>query len=295
MHVVLSVIYWNCSKFLWHSETYSLRISWYGLCFSLGILLSSISAIYLALSCFPEKDRFLFSKEQLKDALENFALYSLLFIIPGSRIAYILFYGGWFYLQNPLEMFKIWNGGLASHGGIVGLLLWAMIFSKKYKKKIPILTFLFICDLIASVFGIAAFLIRIGNFMNQEIVGTPTDLPWGVIFSSTSQGMAGIPLHPVQLYEGLSYLLLSSCLFFLSYKRYFSLGSGWVTSLALIGVSIIRFFAEFFKSHQGVVVSADCLFTMGQLLSFPMFMLGLSLGVSCFIRSKKNISSITEK
>lgn len=296
MQAVLSVIYWNYSKFLWHSETYSLRISWYGLCFSIGILFSSIAAIYLALSCYSEKNRHIFSKQQLKEALENFALYSLIFIIPGARLAYILFYGGSFYIQHPIEIIKVWNGGLASHGGIVALLLWAMIYSRKYRKKIPSLTFLFICDLSASVFGIAAFLIRIGNFMNQEILGLPTDLPWGVVFSSpTHPGMAGIPLHPVQLYEGVSYLLLSSVLFFCSYKRYLVLGSGSQTSLALIGISIIRFLAEFLKSHQGAVLSADSLFTMGQILSFPMFILGLSLGIFCFIRSKKNISSIAEK
>ncbi|WP_166484582.1 prolipoprotein diacylglyceryl transferase [Chlamydia avium] len=287
MQVVLSVIHWNYSKFLWHSEAYSLRISWYGLCFSLGILLSSVAAIYLASSCYSESDRCMFSKQQLRDALENFALYSLLFIIPGARIAYVLFYGGHFYFQHPIEILKIWNGGLSSHGGIVGLLLWAMIYSKKYKKKIHTLTFLFICDLGAAVFGILAFLIRIGNFMNQEIVGIPTDLPWGVIFSSLSHGTSGIPLHPVQLYEGVSYLLLSSLLFFATYKRYLILGSGYAASLSLIGIAVIRFFAEFFKSPQGVVVSADSLLSMGQILSLPMFILGLSLGICCFIRSKK--------
>ncbi|EPJ24343.1 prolipodiacylglyceryl transferase family protein, partial [Chlamydia psittaci 08DC60] len=92
-------------------------MSWYGLCFSVGILLTSILGICLALSSYTEEDKTRFSKEQLRLALENFALYSLLFIIPGSRIAYILFYGGDFYLKNPQEIFKVWNGGLASHGG----------------------------------------------------------------------------------------------------------------------------------------------------------------------------------
>lgn len=90
-------------------------------------------------------------------------------------------------------------------------------------------------------------MIRIGNFMNQEIVGKPTNLPWG-LFSSPTQGVLGVPTHPVQLYEGVSYLLLSIILFFLSYKRYFRLGSGWATSLGLVGISLIRFVAEFLKA-----------------------------------------------
>ncbi|QXE27121.1 prolipoprotein diacylglyceryl transferase [Chlamydia buteonis] len=293
MRIFLSAIYWNHSKFLWNSESWPLRVSWYGLCFSVGILLTSILGIYLALSSYTEEDEARFSKGQLRVALENFALYSLLFIIPGSRIAYILFYGGNFYLKNPQEIFKVWNGGLASHGGMVGLILWVIIFSWIYRKKLPILTFLFLCDLCASVFGCAAFMIRIGNFMNQEIIGTPTNLPWGIIFSSPTQGMLGVPTHPVQLYEGVSYLLLSTILFFLSYKRYFRLGSGWATSLGLIGISLIRFVAEFFKSHQGKVIGPDSWLTMGQILSLPLFVLGLSLGVVCFLKNKKDKTSIS--
>ncbi|QVE49013.1 prolipoprotein diacylglyceryl transferase [Chlamydia crocodili] len=291
MRVFLSVIYWNHSKFLWNSDNLPIRIPWYGLCFSLGILFASMLGIYLALSSYVEEDRRRFSKNQLREALENFALYSLLFIIPGSRIAYILFYGGDFYFKHPQEILKVWNGGLASHGGMVGLILWAIIFSWRYRKKIPILTFLFLCDLCASVFGCAAFMIRIGNFMNQEIIGKPTNLPWGIIFSSPTQGSLGLSVHPVQLYEGIGYLLLSIILFFLSYKRYLRLGSGWATSWGLIGISLIRFFAEFFKSHQGKVIGPDSLLTMGQILSLPLFIFGVSLGVACFIKNKKSTSS----
>ncbi|SYX08954.1 Prolipoprotein diacylglyceryl transferase,prolipoprotein diacylglyceryl transferase,prolipoprotein diacylglyceryl transferase,Prolipoprotein diacylglyceryl transferase [Chlamydia poikilotherma] len=291
MRVFLSVIYWSHSKFLWNSDNLPIRVPWYGLCFSLGILLASILGIYLALSSYHMEDKKRFSKNQLREALENFALYSLLFIIPGSRIAYILFYGGDFYFKHPQEILKVWNGGLASHGGMVGLILWAIIFSWRYRKKIPVLTFLFLSDLCASVFGCAAFMIRIGNFMNQEIIGKPTNLPWGIIFSSPTQGSLGVSVHPVQLYEGIGYLLLSIILFFLSYKRYFRLGSGWATSLGLIGISLIRFFAEFFKSHQGKVIGPNSLLTMGQILSLPLFIFGVSLGVACFIKNKKGTSS----
>ncbi|WP_348664017.1 prolipoprotein diacylglyceryl transferase [Chlamydia vaughanii] len=295
MRVFLSAIYWNHSKFLWNAETYHFRLSWYGLCFSVGILLASILGIYLAISSYSKQDSLVFSKDQLRGALENFALYSLLFIIPGSRIAYVLFYGGDFYFKHPLEILKVWNGGLSSHGGMVGLILWAMIFSWRYRRKIPKLTFLFICDLSASVFGCTAFLIRVGNFMNQEIVGTPTKLPWGIIFSEPAQGVLGVPVHPVQLYEGICYLILSAILFFLSYKRYLRIGAGYATSIALMGIAIIRFFAEFFKSHQGKVVGPDCLLTIGQMLSMPLFVFGLGLGIACFIKDKKNISSISSE
>lgn len=292
MKAVLSAIYWNYSNVLWKSDAFPFRLSWYGVCFSCGILLSAILGIYLALSRYPERDSV--TKEQLRLALENFSLYSLLFIIPGARIAYILFYGGDFYFEHPIEMLKVWNGGLASHGGIIGLLIWAMLYTRMYRSKIPFLTFLFLCDMAASVFGCAAFLIRIGNFMNQEIVGVPTELPWGVIFSSLQQGYPGVAVHPVQIYEGVGYVLLSSFIFLLVYKRYWRLGDGYATSAALIGVALIRFFAEFFKSHQGRVVSTDSLLSIGQMLSLPLFIFGICLGIFCFLKKKRN-SDLTRR
>lgn len=279
----LAIIHWNQSRFIWVSEKLGVQISWYGLCFSLGVFLSCLLGIRLALSyCKDVKE-----KTSVKTALENFSLYSLLFIVLGARVAYILFYGGRFYWRHPAEIIKIWHGGLASHGGILALILWAWCFAYRSRKTLPRLSFLFLVDLCAAAFGCAAFLIRIGNFMNQEIVGTPTSLPWGVVFSNPTDGILGQVVHPVQLYEGISYLIFSIVIYYLCYAKRLLLGSGLPCGFALMGTAVIRFLAEFVKSHQGNVVSEASYLTIGQMLSCPMFLLGLGIVFVYFIRKKR--------
>ncbi|WP_108897125.1 prolipoprotein diacylglyceryl transferase [Chlamydia serpentis] len=288
----MAVIHWDCSKILWSSEQWPIRLTWYGLFFTTGIFLSCLLGGYLALSYYGLQDRLSFSKNQLRNALEYFCLYSILFIVSGARLAYVVFYGWHFYLEHPQEIVKIWHGGLSSHGGILGFILWAAVFPKIYKRKVSKLTFLFLTDLCGSVFGIAAFFIRLGNFWNQEIVGTPTSLPWGVVFSDPMQGVIGIPVHPVQLYEGISYLVFSGVLYFLSYKRYLKLGRGYVTAIVCIGVALLRFFAEYVKSYQGKVLGEDCLLTIGQVLSIPLFGFGVILLIVCWMKARQHYTTI---
>ncbi|WP_100934734.1 prolipoprotein diacylglyceryl transferase [Candidatus Chlamydia corallus] len=292
MRAELAVIYWDHAKILWSLEQWPLRLTWYGLFFTIGIFLACLLGRYLALSYYGLKDHLSFSRSQLRVALENFFLYSILFIVPGARLAYVIFYGWNFYLQHPEEIIQVWHGGLSSHGGILGFILWAAIFSWIYRKKVSKLTFLFLTDLCGAVFGIAAFFIRLGNFWNQEIVGTPTSLPWGVVFSDPMQGVVGVPVHPVQLYEGISYLVFSGVLYFLSYKRYLKLGKGYLTSIVCMGVALIRFFAEYVKSHQGKVLEEDCLLSIGQILSIPLFVFGMILFIICSLRNRKHRSHI---
>lgn len=261
---------WDCSKFLWESKGLGVRVSWYGVFFTVGLLLSCVFGMCLALSY---QRHF---KKQFREALENFALYSIPFIVIGARLAYVFFYGGKFYLYHPSEVLRIWHGGLSSHGAIAGLLLWIVLFSKSYQLKFPSLTFFYLSDLCCSAFGWAALMIRIGNFINQEIIGTPTELPWGILFSEAQdQGV----VHPVQLYEGISYFLLSSLLYYLAYKRYLRLGEGWITAIVLMGVACIRFLAEFVKSHQGMVLDEGFCLTMGQILSIPLFISGIWVAI----------------
>lgn len=277
MKYFIAVIYWNHSKLLWKSKALGLQLSWYGVLFAAGMFISCWLGMQLALrSCNYKK---YMTKAAFEAILEKFALYSLPFIIIGARIAYVLFYGGNFYLHNPGEILKIWHGGLASHGAIVGLLLWIFLFAKRCQKKAPFLSFLFFSDLCCSVCGFGAFCIRVGNLINQEIVGKPTSLPWGIIFSDPIQGTFGVPVHPVQMYEGVSYLILSIILYFLTFTRKLTLGKGSVTSIALISIALIRFVAEFFKSFQGRLLNEESLFSMGQLLSIPLLILGIILGI----------------
>ncbi|WP_201456878.1 prolipoprotein diacylglyceryl transferase [Chlamydia sp. 17-3921] len=291
----MAVIYWNFSKFLWVSERLSLQLTWYGLFFVSGICLAYFAGARLVLSLYNTKNPSSFSKKEVQRALENFVLYSLFFIIVGARLAYVVFYGWHFYVQNPQEILKIWHGGLSSHGAIIGLLLWVAIFSWTYRKRIFWLTYLFLTDLCGAVFGCSAFLIRLGNFMNQEIIGTPTSLPWGVVFSNPVQGIRGIPVHPVQLYEAIGYLVLSLFLYILAYKRFLKLGRGWITAVVCLGVALIRFFAEFVKTHQGKVVNECSLLSIGQILSLPLFFFGVGLLGVCFMNYKKRQKRFNSK
>ena len=271
------MIHWEQSRTLLSFPRVGLHLSWYGIFFSLGIFLSSFAGIRLATALC--KDSAL--RKELRTSLENFALGALLVIIIGARVAYVLFYGGSFYFEHPLEIIKIWKGGLSSHGAIAALILWAAAFSRLHIRRLPMLSLTYICDLCGAAFGGAALSIRIGNFMNQEILGTPTYMPWGVIFSNDGNL---IPRHPVQLYEGVGYLLLSCILYRLCYRGSIRLGSGYSAAGALIGVAGIRFCAEFFKTHQGAWLDEGSFFTIGQWLSIPMIFLG---GAILWIASKK--------
>lgn len=289
MKEFFAFIDWSFPKFIWKSEQIGLQLSWYGVLFALGILIECWLGLKLAHIAYDHARKKYIDKEKFNQLIEKFALCSIPFIVVGARIAYVLFYGGRFYWKHPMEIFQIWHGGLASHGGIIGLLLWIVLFVKQYQSRVPYLTFLFLCDICCSVFGWGAFLIRIGNFINQEIVGKPTSLPWGVVFSDPVQGRGVGPVHPVQLYEGIAYLVVSVILYFFTFKRKLILGSGITTSIALISIAVIRFVAEFFKSHQGSVLSENSLLSMGQWLSLPLFAFGVVIGARVLLR--KNIEN----
>ncbi len=271
------MIHWEQSRTLLSFPQVGLHLSWYGIFFSLGIFLSSFAGIRLATVLCKDPNM----RKELKTGLENFALGALLVIVIGARAFYVLFYGGSFYFENPSEIIKIWKGGLSSHGAIIALVIWSAAFSRFHIRRLPMLSVTYICDICGAVFGVAALLICVGNFMNQEILGTPTSMPWGVVFANDSSLIAR---HPVQLYEGVSYLLLSLVLYWLCYRGSIRLGSGYSAAGALIGVASIRFCAEFFKTHQGSWLGEESLLTIGQWLSIPMVFLGIGI---LWIASKK--------
>ena len=268
------------SRILLSFPQVGLELCWYRVLFSLGIFFSYLAGIKLATTlCKNEK-----VQKELRISLENFALGALLAIVVGARVFYVLFYGGDFYFENPSEILKIWKGGLSSHGAIAAVIIWSAVFSRQHIRRLPMLSVIYICDLCGAVFGCAALFIRIGNFMNQEILGTPTSMPWGVIFANSS---SQISRHPVQLYEGFSYFLLSCILYRLCYRRIIRLGSGYSAAGALIGVACIRFLAEFFKIHQGAWLSDGGILTIGQWLSIPLLFLGA--GIIWFASKKRSL------
>ncbi len=214
-----------------------------------------------------------FKREGLPPEILDTLLYVLLgAAVVGARLGHCLFYEPEYYLARPLEILKVWEGGLASHGGAIAILLAMWWFVKKYGRKYRF-DFLWIMDRIGIATALAGALIRLGNLMNSEIYGNPTDLPWGFIFTLRGETL---PKHPTQLYESLSYLLLFGVLMLLYYKVLPRLKRGTLFGLFLIGLFTARFFIEYVKEPQ-VAFEQGMPLNMGQLLSLPFIIGGLIL------------------
>lgn len=234
------------------------KIHWYGLMYLVGFLMGW----YLAKQRIAMLDPS-WGKEQVADMI----FYIALGVVLGGRIGYVLFYQPSLIIHNPLAIFAIWQGGMSFHGGMLGVLGMMAWFGHKNGK-----TFFTMTDFIAPLVPIGLGAGRIGNFINGELWGRPTDLPWGMIYPHVDQ----LPRHPSQLYE---FLLEGGILFIVLWfmskkKRPEKTISAWF----LIGYGTTRFFVEFFREpdrHLGFI--AFDWVTMGQLLSLPMIFFGIGL------------------
>lgn len=265
-------------------------ITWYGLFFAFGFFvgyffLRYIFSIHLIQHYQYSKKQALAPSIMLADRLAVLAIIGGVF---GARLGHVFFYGWPYYKEHLQDIFKVWEGGLASHGGAIGILIGLVVFTLWNKKSYPTLTLLALLDCVVIPAAFAAGCIRIGNFINQEILGIPTDLPWGVIFLHPIDGIAGIPLHPVQLYESFFYFLVCIFLFALWKKNQQSLGKGLLTGWFFFLVFGFRFFIEFIKLPQSLVIEENQGLNMGQILSIPFVLIGLILLIT--YRCKKNNS-----
>jgi len=198
--------------------------------------------------------------------------------IIGARIGHCLFYDPQYYFSNPMEILKIWEGGLASHGGVLGIIVAIYFFSKYYSHQSMLWTF----DKLVVPTGLVAALIRFGNLMNHEIYGYPTDLPWGFRFIENlaywkHQGAAPIfspPSHPTQIYEAICYLLTFALCMWLYFKKDAWKKEGFIFGIFMICIFTSRFFIEFLKNVQEAFEESMTL-DMGQWLSIPFILLGI--------------------
>lgn len=228
-------------------------------------------------------DSLLPTEQPAQFLVERLCWFAILGTIIGARLGEIFFYNWPYYSQHPLEMIKIWNGGLASHGGVVGVVVFLLFYLKYVKKWIPQLTFLRLLDFVAIPSALVAVFIRLGNFINQEIIGTPTDMPWGVIFGHPENNSKPISRHPVQLYEAFAYLVTFFILWNVWKTEKESTKPGGIVGLLFILIFGSRFILEFWKSFQPSSLETPY-FQMGQLLSIPFVLAGLFL----WIRSRKS-------
>jgi prolipoprotein diacylglyceryl transferase len=207
--------------------------------------------------------------------------------IIGARLGHVFLYDWPRYQDNPIDIIKIWEGGLASHGGTVGIMIALFIFVKMINKQFPEFTFIDLLDILAIPTAMAAIWIRVGNFFNQEILGHATTIPWAIVFQHPYDGSAVLPRHPVQLYEAAAYLITFIFLYVLWNKKAESLKKGTVIGLFMICVFGSRFFIEFLKAPQSLILDESFLST-GQYLSIPFIIMGF--GFLFYPQDKKNKS-----
>ncbi len=215
---------------------------------------------------------------------DRLTVYMVVATVIGARVGHYLFYEKPSnYLNNLGELFEVWNGGLASHGAAIGIVLATGLFAYRYRDRSRGLSWLRILDFVAVPTALAGALIRIGNFFNQEILGKKSCLPWAVVFGHPADHSAPAPRHPVQLYEAAAYLLIFFLLLRLSYKPKYLLERGRLIGLFLILVFGARFLIEFWKLEQSHLLPFGTHLTMGQILSIPAILAGIFL----FFRRKR--------
>ncbi|CAA9288733.1 MAG: Prolipoprotein diacylglyceryl transferase [uncultured Cytophagales bacterium] len=249
----LQYITWDVSPEIFDTEYFSVR--WYGLLFALGFLLGQQILIYI------------FKKEGKPESdVEVLTVYMVLSTIIGARLGHCFFYEWDYYSQNPIKILKIWEGGLASHGATIGILFALWLYARKKKDQ----SYLWIVDRIVITVALAGCLIRLGNLMNSEIIGKPTDVPWAFVFTSVDK----VPRHPAQLYEAITCFILFGFLFWLWNRRKAKTPEGSLLGIFLIYIFGLRFVYEFLKENQ-VKFEDELALNMGQILSIPAVLGGI--------------------
>ncbi|MCL1936931.1 MAG: prolipoprotein diacylglyceryl transferase [Candidatus Azobacteroides sp.] len=262
---MLSFITWTADPVAFTIPFIDKEVRWYGIAFAVGFSLGWWIV------------QKMWKYEKLNEMwLEKLFFYVIVSATVGARLGHCLFYNPGYYLSHPIDILKIWEGGLASHGGTIGILLAIWIFSRKYHVNM-----LWVLDRVVVPVGFVAALIRLGNLMNHEIYGHPTTLPWAFRFieniSYIHRGEApvfGPPSHPTQLYEAFFYVLTSCICLWMYWKRKDYKYEGLIFGVFLIGIFLSRFFVEFFKNVQETF-EENMILDMGQLLSIPFIIAGI--------------------
>lgn len=217
--------------------------------------------------------------------------YTLIGTVVGARLGHCLFYDPGYYLSHPIEILKVWEGGLASHGGVLGIIVAIYFYSKYVSRQSMLWTF----DKLVVPTGLVAALIRIGNLINHEVYGLPTDRPWGFRFIENlhawRQGAEPIfsaPSHPTQIYEAVCYLLTFVLCMWLYFKKDAWKKEGLIFGISMICIFTARFFIEFLKNNQEDFEAAMPI-NMGQCLSIPFIVTGIYFVVRAWRRSRLNI------
>jgi phosphatidylglycerol:prolipoprotein diacylglycerol transferase len=272
---MISYIIWDIDPRVFASVEF---LRWYGLCWAIGMILGYQVMLKI------------YKQEGLSlEDLDKLTIYVALGTIIGARLGHILFYDPIYYLHNPIEIlpFRLeptfqFTGftGLASHGGVLGALFALYLYTKKHKKD-----FLWTLDRLTIAAPLLGCFIRLGNLMNSEIIGAPTQVPWAFVFTRIDQ----VPRHPAQLYEALFYLAISLILFFLWKSGRAQNYKGFLFGLGFSLIFAQRFLMEFLKENQ-VAFEETMPLNMGQILSLPL----IGIGILMMVWSLKKFASKKE-
>jgi len=251
---MLLQVTWNASPEIF--EIGPLAVRWYGLFWALSFYFG-YEIMYR-----------IFKREDVPlKQVDKLLIYMAVGSIVGARLGHCFFYDFSHYISKPLEILKIWQGGLASHGGAIGIIIALYYYQKKVSNK----SYAWLLDRLVIPISLGAFFIRMGNLMNSEIYGHQTDLPWGFIFVRAGEVL---PKHPTQFYEGIPYLLLFLVLGWLYLKKSKVLPPAFLMSLFAIVMFSVRFLVEFVKEDQELF-EANMTLNMGQWLSLPLLIAGI--------------------
>jgi len=261
---MLNAIQWNVDPNIFEIGPFTVR--WYGLMWATAIMMAWIIV------------RKTFRHEKGPEEWgEKLFYYGAIGLIVGARLGHCLFYGSdndfFYYYRNPLEILYVWEGGLASHGGAIGLLIAMYLYNKNVTKK----GYLWILDRLVIGVAIGGAFIRFGNLMNSEIFGGVTTLPWGFEFIRSAEWRSiGLPCHPTQIYEMIYCLVTFALCMWLYWKKEAGKKRGLIFGVFLIGIFFTRFMLEFIKTNQ-VHFEEGMFLNMGQILSIPFFLAGFYL------------------
>ncbi|MDA7604755.1 prolipoprotein diacylglyceryl transferase [Candidatus Pelagibacter sp.] len=235
----------------------SFEIRWYSLAYIAGIIIGWLLC-----------KKILIQKSDINEKFDDYITYLVIGMIIGGRLGYIIFYNFSYYINNFFDIFKVWEGGMSFHGGLIGIIIASILFTKKHNQD----SFLYM-DLVSLVAPIGIFFGRLANFINSELYGTPTDIPWAVTFIQVDN----LSRHPSQLYEAiLEGIILFIILMYFKNKDYLK-KPGLISGLFLIFYSIFRFFIEFVRVPDEQLGHLIFELSMGQIISLIFFVIGIIL------------------
>ena len=252
----IDYILWDVNPDIFRVPVIDHPVRWYGLLFALAFLIGQ-QIMY-----------FIYRNEgRSRKEVDTLTVYGVIATIVGARLGHVLFYDPVHYFENPDQIFMIWEGGLASHGGVIGVLVAIYLFARKTK-----VNYLWALDRVSIVASLMFSMIRLGNLMNSEIIGTATNVPWAFVFRRVDN----LPRHPAQLYECIVYFIWFIVSFVLWSKYKGRMRNGFLFGWSLIVLFSWRFIAEFFKIDQ-VDFEAGMVLNMGQILSLPFIIVGIGI------------------